>query len=471
MTLTRRLIGMAALVAVISVGFTGVTMLGLFKQGAAGAAALGLQREASTVAATLEALPARRPVRAQEKTDALVRRLNRRQIELAVARSGDAVTNLVDPFTQDDVAATQRDGTLSDRRTSGGVAWLVEGTQDGGTTVLLAQPLDRAISDTGRGRGRLLLSLLVGLVAGGVAGLVLARQLGGPLHRLASGARQLSAGRRDVQLRPEGPAELADVASALNDLNTALATSETRQRRFLMDVSHELRTPLTAVSGYAEGLADGVITADEVPRAATVIRDEAARLGRRIEDLMALARMEADDFRVELAATDLGQLVRAAGQAWAPRAAAAGVMLRLGATAGVLASTDGERLRQAVDALLDNALRVLPSGSTIRLGCGLHKGQCWLEVSDDGPGLAEEDLAVAFERGRLTDRYRGERPVGTGLGLALVGELVSRLGGQARAGRSAAGGAAFVLFLPVAQVPAGPAGQAGPNPNTLRTLG
>ena len=79
-----------------------------------------------------------------------------------------------------------------------------------------------------------------------------------------------------------------------------LAASEDRQRRFLLDVSHELRTPLTAVLGYAEALAEGDLPAEEVAQAGAVIRTEALRLQRRVEDLLALARMEADDFALTL---------------------------------------------------------------------------------------------------------------------------------------------------------------------------
>ena len=247
---------------------------------------------------------------------------------------------------------------------------------------------------------------------------------------------------------------MAEVAQALNGLAAALSDSEERQRRFLLNVSHELRTPLTAVTGYAEGLADGVITGAEVPAAGAVIRAEAARLDRRVDDLLALARMEADDFRLQLGPTDLTDLVRAAGRAWLPRAESAGVLLRVAAEGlPIIVDTDAERVRQAIDALADNALRVLSAGSTLIFGCGIERRAegasiAWIEVRDDGPGLADEDLAVAFDRGHLTERYRGQRPVGSGLGLALVGELARRLGGTAVARPADQGGVSFVVILP-----------------------
>jgi two-component system sensor histidine kinase BaeS len=476
-TLTGRLVVAAAVVALASVLVTGLAMLGLFRQGVeeSGAAALG--RDADTVAATLEDQRVRAtgiPV----GVAAVRRQLARREITLAVAGTGDRIAGggLQPPLTTADVAAVRAAGSLSDLRRSGGASWVVEGRQAGEAVVLLAQPLADATADVAPPRRRLVLPLLLGLAGGAVAGLLLARQLTRPLAALAAAARRLTAGERDVRVPPEGPVEVADVAQALGGLAAALTASEDRQRRFLLDVSHELRTPLTAVSGYAEALADGVITGPDVVPAAETIRDEAARLRRRVEDLLALARMAADDFRIEVHETDVADLVRAAGRAWVVRADAAGVPLSVEVPdEGVLAWTDGERVRQAVDALADNALRVLPAGAPLVLAArpaepGAAAGAAVVvEVRDGGPGLAPEDLAVAFERGRLTERYRGDRPVGSGLGLALVGELARRLGGSAEARPAPEGGVAFALVLPAA----GP-GAAGPvdreNPNTPRTL-
>jgi len=292
---------------------------------------------------------------------------------------------------------------------------------------------------------------LLSLVVGGLAGLALARGATRPLARVADAARRLTAGERGVQVVPDGPAEVADVARALDTLSVALGHSEARQREFLLAVSHELRTPLTAVSGYAEALAEGALPVEQVPAAAGVIRDEAGRLQHRVEDLLALARLEADDFRIELGPVDLVALVQAAALACAPRAVRAHIPVSVQCpVASLPVVTDGERLRQAVDALVDNALRVLPEGAALVLACH-PAGPGWaaVEVRDGGPGLAPEDLAVAFERGVLTQRYRGTRTVGSGLGLALVGELARRLGGHAQASPAAEGGVCFAVVLPV----------------------
>jgi two-component system sensor histidine kinase BaeS len=304
------------------------------------------------------------------------------------------------------------------------------------------------------------LPLLLGLVGAGLAGLVLARRLARPLQEAAAAAHRLAGGARDVRLHPEGPYEVAELADALNRLNGALATSEDREREFLLSVSHELRTPLTAVRGYAEALADGVVPAQDVGRTGSVMLAEAERLDRLVGDLLDLARLRAQDFRLDFADVDLSQLVEQAGEVWRDRCAREGVELLVQTTGAPLTvRTDPTRVRQIVDGLAENALRVTPAGRPVVLAVGPDPrapGWVWIDVRDGGPGLTDEDLQVAFERSALYERYRGVRRVGTGFGLALVRGLAVRLGGDAVAGRAQEGGARFSVRLPVGGAASGP---------------
>ena len=106
------------------------------------------------------------------------------------------------------------------------------------------------------------------------------------------------------------------------------------------------------------------------------------------------------------------------------------------------------RLRQIIDNLAENALRVSPSGSVVVLAIRSVADGIEVEVRDSGPGLTDDDMAIAFDPGALYERYRGVRPVGTGLGLALVGRLAQGLGGSARVTTAPEGGACFTVFLP-----------------------
>ncbi|RDI20255.1 HAMP domain-containing sensor histidine kinase [Lentzea flaviverrucosa] len=285
-------------------------------------------------------------------------------------------------------------------------------------------------------------ALGIGLAVACLAGLALGTFLARPLRRVASVAHSMSAGRRDLRVPVSGPHELAEVSQAVNSLADALQRSESRQRDFLLSVSHELRTPLTAVTGFAESLADGVVSGAQVAPVGTVILEESRRLDRLVTDLLDLARLGADDFRLDMAAISLEPVVRSAAEVWHARCHARGVRFVLGVSSSPVVWADARRLRQVIDGLLENALRVTPADRPVVLALSSV-----LEVRDGGPGLASEDYPVAFDRGVLHARYQESRPVGTGVGLALVHGLVTRMGGTIVAGPAAEGGAAFTVTL------------------------
>jgi two-component system, OmpR family, sensor kinase len=321
-----------------------------------------------------------------------------------------------------------------------------------GGAVILEQPYTVVGVEAIDAVRRIVIALLVGLLIAVPIGYWAARRLTRPLRAARDAANEMAAGSRTVTLRPEGPVEIADIAVSLNRLNSALVVSEDRQREFLLSVSHELRTPLTAVKGYAEALADGVITGDDVPRTGATVSAEAARLDRLVSDLLDLARLGAVDFHIAPVEVDLVELGEDAGEVWRDRAQPEDVSLVLELPAQpLMARTDPIRVRQIIDNLAENALRVSPPGSVIVLAVRGEAGWAIVEVRDSGPGLTPDDIDVAFEPGVLHERYRGVRPVGTGLGLALVGRLALGLGGYAEAGVAQEGGARFTVRLPLAQ--------------------
>ena len=252
----------------------------------------------------------------------------------------------------------------------------------------------------------------------------------------------------------EPPDEVADLADALNDLAAALATSEGRQREFLLSVSHELRTPLTTIRGYAEALADGVVGADGTcRRPAGPMLAEAEHLDRLIADLLVLARLEAADFPLEPVAGRPDPAGRATRSRPGPAGARrSGVPFRRGdaGSAGAGVHRSGPDPAGGGRAAGERAAGRTPGGAGGARGPAGPDPAAGgvLEVRDGGPGFTDDDLAVAFERGALHERYRGVRKVGSGLGLALAAGLVRRLGGEIAAGHAPEGGAAFTVRLP-----------------------
>jgi two-component system sensor histidine kinase BaeS len=439
-TLSARAILVTCATAVVSVIVTALVAVPVAVRSANDQARQGLDEKATLVG---DMLAGPRPT----DREALVRRLRQQGIAVYLVRRGVADQPDLPPRVVRQVAA----GLPVDRRAvvRGRVMLVAGRTLAGnGNGVVLTR---RAVAGTaGLVLGDLWLALAAGLAAGIAAGGLLARLVARPIRDAAIAAGRLSAGDRSVRLAVRPPNEVAELAVAFNQLAAALATSEGRQRDFLLSVSHELRTPLTTIRGYAEALADGVVGAEAAPKAGRTMLDEAERLDRLVSDLLVLARLEAADLPVELMPVDLVELMGAAAYAWGPRCAADGVTLRAELPPGpIVVSTDPGRIRQVVDGLCENALRIVPPRAPLVLAARLDQAGGVVEVRDGGPGFTDDDLAVAFERGALYQRYRGVRKVGSGLGLALAARLVRRLGGTIEAGHAPEGGARFTVTLPL----------------------
>jgi signal transduction histidine kinase len=354
-------------------------------------------------------------------------------------------------ISQADISRLLGGAAVSQQPTVLGQRVLVEGRPTRVGAIVLLQRRADATAFGDALIGRVVIALLVGVLMAIGLGVLLAQRISRPLRRTARAAHALAEGRRDVTVTPQGPAEVAEVGSAVNTLAAALSRSEARQREFLLSVSHDLRTPLTAISGYAESLAGGVVPPEQAASVGAVMLTEAQRLNRMVADLLDLARLGAEDFRIDLADVDMSELARAAARVWRSRCGAADVAFRFEAPSRpVWCHTDPSRVRQILDGLFENALRVTPPEAPIVLSvwAEAESQTVFLEVRDGGPGLTDADLAVAFERSVLYERYRGVRQVGTGLGLAIVDGLTHRLGGTVEAGHSAEGGARFTIRLP-----------------------
>jgi two-component system, OmpR family, sensor kinase len=277
----------------------------------------------------------------------------------------------------------------------------------------------------------------VGLVGFAVAWL-LASSLARPIHAVGTTAGRL--GRGDLAARaPEGgPADVADVARALNRMADELVGLIEAQREFVANASHQLRTPLTGLRLRLESLAAGPESAD----AQAGLR-EVDRLSELVADLLVLARAGVPP--PAPATCDLRQEARAATDRWRPVAAGHAGTVTLDEPADpVSIAADAADVAAILDNLIENAIVYTPQGSTVSVSV---TGDAVLRVRDDGPGIDPDEAARVFDR-----FYRGsagrETPGGTGLGLAIVRDLAARWGGAAELEPGGPGTAVAVRFPP-----------------------
>ncbi|MCY0906641.1 sensor histidine kinase [Arthrobacter sp. H14-L1] len=435
-SLAGRITLVTAAVAVLAVLVTGMVGFPLIRAAAVEQARLELSRDADAFAATPAASQA----------------LDLRERHLLGPANYDVSSISTDGVVSGPARAALSTAEIA--RVLSGTAISRTATTDSGALLLQARALKRgggvvltrSLADVNAASAlvfqRTLLALAAGLLIAVPAGTLLARRLSRPLVRTAAAARRMAGGERAVHLVPSGVTEVRAVGEAVNRLDHALVASEARQREFLLSISHEIRTPLTAMRGYAEALEDGLVPEPEVAAVGRTLAAETDRLDAFVKDLLELARLEADDFAVEERPVDVALLLAQVQQAWHARAAQSSVRLQLtlpqpadsGPAPALVVLTDAQRLRQILDGLVENALRVTPAGGLLNLTSRLEH-DAWgqvvaIDVRDSGPGLSAEDAAVAFDRGVLYRRYAGQRPVGSGLGLSIAARLADRLGAR-----------------------------------------
>lgn len=262
------------------------------------------------------------------------------------------------------------------------------------------------------------LAILAALVLGAAAvvGLLLSRSLVRPLRRVEEAAERIGEGELDARA-PErnGPEEVRRLARTVNETAAKLEALVNSQQEFVADASHQLRTPLTALRLRLENLERDVVPEGRESLSAAVA--EAERLTRLVSELLALARTQEE---VEPARPlDLAALAEVRADAWSALADEREVSIETGGSA-VLARAASGRVEQVLDNLLANAMEVSPPGSSIRVTTMRRNGWAELHVVDEGPGLAEEARAHAFDR--FWHSGSGE---GSGLGLAIARRLVA----------------------------------------------
>jgi len=215
------------------------------------------------------------------------------------------------------------------------------------------------------------------------------------------------------------------------------------ERNFLMRVTHELRTPLTAISGHVQALAEGVVGPDDLDESLTAVNEEVRRLDRLVGDLLDLTRLEAHQFRVVSEEVGLAALLERAAASFREKARVNDVIFHTPIDQAPTIITDGDRVLQIVNNLLDNAFRWTPRGGTVQLGCSTSNGVAAISVSDTGRGISPAEREAVFH-----PFYSRRGEGGTGLGLSIARELATALGGRLSVESEPGQGSTFTLSLP-----------------------
>jgi signal transduction histidine kinase len=313
-----------------------------------------------------------------------------------------------------------------------------------GRVLLLSASLHDALGNVHLVQRRLLLAALFALALSLGLGYGAAWLFARRVRRLERAADRIAAGHFDEPVHDRSPDELGQLARAFDRMRLRLAQLDNARSEFIANASHELRTPIFSLGGFLELMGDEDL--DEATRSEFMetMREQVERLTKLATDLLDLSRLDAGRLRVERAPFDLAEVAHVLCGEFRAVARRGGRTIELDGDEDVLAVGDDERTLQIGRALVENALRHTPLGTTVRVRSARVDGDAVLEVADDGPGVPPEQADQVFER---FYRVEGSLASGSGLGLAIARELAQLMGGRVEL-ESAPGRTVFRLVLP-----------------------
>jgi signal transduction histidine kinase len=247
------------------------------------------------------------------------------------------------------------------------------------------------------------------------------------IRRLERAADKIAGGRFDEPVVDDGNDELGELATAFERMRVRLENLDRARREFIANASHELRTPLFSLGGHLELLTDEEL--DESTRREFLVRmrEQVERLTKLAEDLLDLSRLDAGRLHVETAPVDLSRVADFLRDEFEALARSSDHVLEVAGNGETPALGDEQRVLQIGRALVENALRHTPPGTTVRIRTARSNGRATLAVEDDGPGIPAEHAPHVFERFYRAD---GALASGSGLGLAIARELATVMAGE-----------------------------------------
>ncbi|MEI6521357.1 MAG: ATP-binding protein [bacterium] len=300
---------------------------------------------------------------------------------------------------------------------------------------------------------RSLINLLIAGMLGSllitiVVSVLLAENVSARLLKATHTAEEFARGNLDVRMPATGNDEVGKLSGAFNSMADTLQRQEQLRRDLLADVSHELRTPLTAINGCADSLQDAMV---DDPKAAgrflQIIQNETARMQRLVSDILDLSRLRSGLTAVPLATVDLINLAEEAVEIARLNEDKMNVSYELINNTGDSLPVHGneDRISQVLRNLLDNARKFSPDGGLITMKLAVIDDNAVVEITDQGQGIAKEELPYLFER--FYRSGRGNTTGGAGLGLAIVREIMQAHGGRTEVDSEEGKGTTFRLYF------------------------
>ncbi len=263
-----------------------------------------------------------------------------------------------------------------------------------------------------------------------------------PLRRLQAAVVAMAKGDLSVRVRETGHDEIGRLGESFNFMAEALQREDDVRKHLTSNVAHELRTPLAVMKANIEAMIDGIVT--DQSQGLENIRLEVEKLIRLVEGIEDITKAEASFFtKRESGEIDLADFLGRIASVMRPLAENKGLRLDVAGHQPLQVVTDAEKLERIVQNILSNAIKYTEQGG-ISISCGSEQSRFYVDIADTGIGIPEDRRELIFRR-----FYRGEDSNGIGLGLAIVRELLTVMGGSIEIKEREGGGTVFRIWLPL----------------------
>lgn len=283
---------------------------------------------------------------------------------------------------------------------------------------------------------------------------VFSRRLVKPLKQIKNAAKTIAGGEFGKRLVIKSNDEIGELAKVFNQMAAALENLEEMRRGFIANVSHELRTPMTSIRGFIEGILDGTIPPERQSQYLTIVRDEANRLNRLVNNLLDLARMEAGEVKMVFKPFDINELVRRCVIKLETLLVEKNITVEAKFDDDtMLVNADADAIERVIYNLMHNSIKFTPQDGRITVMIEPQKDKALVSVEDTGSGIEGTELDMIWERFYKSDKSRSRDKTGTGLGLAIVKNIINEHGQEIWVESEVGKGTKFTFTIDRAEKP------------------
>ncbi len=250
-----------------------------------------------------------------------------------------------------------------------------------------------------------------------------------PLKIMSTAAKSFAAGNFDIRVPVSGHDEVAELASAFNNMANSLSNLEEMRSSFLANVSHDLRTPMTTISGFIDSILDGAIPPEKHRHYLSIVSEEVKRLSRLVNSLLDITRIQAGERKFNMINFDICELACQIIISMEGRLEKKSLNVEFEPVKdSITVNADRDAIYQILYNLCDNAVKFSREEGLYKITIGIQGKKAVISVFNEGEGIPAEDLPYVFDRFYKSDKSRGLDKTGTGLGLYIVKTIIDAHG-------------------------------------------